>query len=60
MCQGFPYESVIIKNIMFQLNFLANNEIIKYDNKIKIVWKKITRMFFVFPNNLKFSAVKKN
>ena len=60
MCEGFPYESVIIKNIMFQLNFLANNEIIKYDNKIKIVWKKITRMFFFFPNNLKFSAVKKN
>ena len=53
MCQGFPFESVIIKNIMFQLNFLANNEIIKYDNKIKIVWKKITRMFFFFSKQFK-------
>ena len=46
MYQGFPY--VIRKNIVFQLYCLANNEIIKYENKIKIVWKKITKIFLFF------------
>ena len=38
---------------MFQLNFLENNEMIKYDNKIKIVWKKMTRMFLLFSKQFK-------